>query len=165
MSRNSKNLNLNGPNSQNFYPKGQQLNTFKKKPLSSLVRFCSSLDWSSVVREADLLKMLCHVEAQVCLAKDLHVAAPLRLWHSTWTWAHEHFSEKARNFIVSKIQMSPKSSYPLAYLSWSFVRKPIQLQRQFPKYESSLSETKVELISSGRYENRESTCLEKNSVQ
>lgn len=65
-------------------------------------------------------------------------------------WAREHFGEKTWNSTVSKIQVSPKSSYPLTHLSWSFVRNPIQMQRQFPKYESNLPETKVELISSGR---------------
>lgn len=79
-------------------------------------------------------------------------------------WLHEHFGEKTRNFIVSKIPVFPKSSYPLTNLWWSFLRNPIQLQMQFPIYESNLSETKVELISSGSYEKRERTFLEKSPV-
>ena len=51
-------------------------------------------------------------------------------------WSHVHFGEKTRNFNVSKVQVPPKSSYPLTQRSWSFGRNPIQLQRQFPKYES-----------------------------
>lgn len=30
------------------------------------------------MREADLLEVMCHLEAQVCLAKDLHVAGASR---------------------------------------------------------------------------------------
>lgn len=95
------------------------------------------------------------------------------VWQRTCMWlvlqgcgtqlAHEHFGEERWNFIVSKIQVSPKSSYPLTHLLWSFIRNPIQLQRQLPKCESNLSETKVKLISNGRYEKREITCLEKKN--